>query len=82
MSKRNHSSKLLPWRFRTSARVIGTAMRRSGREFRIEVQQAAPVRTRISLSKAEEFARQGAVPGPQHTLRKERLRELLKIDAH
>lgn len=36
-----------------------------GCEFRVEMQAAAPVTYTISLSKIEEFARFGAVRGPQ-----------------
>jgi hypothetical protein len=50
-----------------------------GCEFRVEVQPAAPVAYTIALSRVEDFARFGAVRGPQDILRKERLRELLGI---
>jgi hypothetical protein len=50
-----------------------------GCEFRVEVQPSAPITYTIPLSKVEEFARYGAVRGPQDILRRERLRELLGI---
>ena len=50
-----------------------------GCELRVEVQPTPPVTYTIPLSRVEEFARYGAVRGPQDILRKERLRELLGI---
>jgi hypothetical protein len=50
-----------------------------GCQFRVEVLPAPPVAYTVSLSRVEEFARFGAVRGPQDILRKERLRELLGI---
>jgi hypothetical protein len=50
-----------------------------GCQFRVEVMPAPPVAYTVSLNKVEEFARYGAVRGPQDILRKERLRQLLGI---
>ena len=50
-----------------------------GCEFRVEVLPTAPKAYSVTLSKVEEFARYGAVRGPQDILRKERLREMLGI---
>jgi hypothetical protein len=51
----------------------------AGLPVRVEVMPAPPLAYTVSLSKVEEFARYGAVRGPQDILRKERLRELLGI---
>jgi hypothetical protein len=52
-----------------------------GCEFRVEVLPAPPIAYTVSLSKVEEFARHCTVRGAQDILRKERLRELLQLQA-
>jgi hypothetical protein len=51
----------------------------AGSEFRVEVLPTPPVAYAVTLSKVEEFARYGAVRGPQDILRKERLRAWLGL---